>query len=37
VNRVLTWPARLLPRTAVTRMTGAFNRWQQLHEVVDIA
>ena len=37
MTRVSTWPARLLPRTAVTRLTGAFNRRQGLHEVVDLA
>ncbi|SEG97688.1 hypothetical protein SAMN05444920_11115 [Nonomuraea solani] len=36
VNRALTWPARLLPRTAVARITGGFNRSQRLHEVVDL-
>lgn len=36
VNRAMTWPARLLPRTVVTRVTGAFNRRQRLHEVVDL-
>ncbi|MEV4567451.1 SDR family oxidoreductase [Nonomuraea sp. NPDC049419] len=36
VNRMLTWPARLLPRTAVARIAGAFNRRQHLHETVDV-
>lgn len=36
VNRVLTWPARLLPRTVVARLSGAFNRSQGLHEIVDV-
>ncbi|WP_311771302.1 SDR family NAD(P)-dependent oxidoreductase [Actinophytocola algeriensis] len=36
VHRALTWPARLLPRTVVTRVAGAFNRRHGLHEVVDI-
>ncbi|MFB7496419.1 SDR family NAD(P)-dependent oxidoreductase [Streptomyces sp. NPDC056161] len=36
VNRMLTWPVRLLPRTVVTRGTGAFNRRLRLHRVVDI-
>ncbi|GAA5133850.1 SDR family NAD(P)-dependent oxidoreductase [Pseudonocardia adelaidensis] len=35
-TRAMTWPARLLPRTAVTRLSGAFNRRQGLHEVVDL-
>ncbi|GAA0947420.1 SDR family oxidoreductase [Pseudonocardia zijingensis] len=34
--RVVTWPARLLPRAAVARLTGALNRRLGLHEVVDI-
>ncbi|MBE8516123.1 SDR family oxidoreductase [Amycolatopsis sp. H6(2020)] len=37
LNRVMTWPARVLPRTTVTRVTGAMNRWQGMHEVVDLA
>ncbi|MEV1247329.1 SDR family NAD(P)-dependent oxidoreductase [Nonomuraea sp. NPDC049750] len=37
VNRALTWPARLLPRTVVARITGEFHRRQRLHEVVDLA
>lgn len=36
VNRVQTWPARLLPRTAVARLAGAFNRKLRMHEVVDL-
>jgi uncharacterized protein len=36
MNRIFTWPARLLPRTTVTRVAGAFNRRLRLHEVVDI-
>ncbi|GAA3124028.1 hypothetical protein GCM10020001_050980 [Nonomuraea salmonea] len=36
VNRMMTWPARLLPRTAVARIAGAFNRRQHLHETVDV-
>lgn len=35
--RALTWPARLLPRPAVARITRGFNRRLQLHEVVDVA
>ena len=35
-NRVLTWPARLLPRAVVARVAGAFNRRLNLHEVVDV-
>jgi short-subunit dehydrogenase len=35
--RVQTWLARLLPRTAVARMAGGFNRRQRMHEVVDLA
>lgn len=35
LNRAMTWPARLLPRTVVTRVTGAFNRRQRLHQTVD--
>ncbi|MBQ1053108.1 SDR family NAD(P)-dependent oxidoreductase [Micromonospora sp. C51] len=31
VNRVLAWPARLLPRTAVARIAGASNRLRRLH------
>ncbi|MBK1783945.1 SDR family NAD(P)-dependent oxidoreductase [Prauserella cavernicola] len=37
VNRILTWPSRLLPRTAVTRLMGAFNRKLRMHEVVDVS
>jgi uncharacterized protein len=37
VNRVLTWPARLLPRTAVARIAAAFNRRLRLHEATDLA
>ncbi|WP_433870813.1 SDR family NAD(P)-dependent oxidoreductase [Saccharopolyspora sp. CA-218241] len=37
VNRALTWPARVLPRTVVARVAGAFNRRMRLHEVVDLA
>jgi uncharacterized protein len=37
VTRVLTWPAGLLPRTAVTLLAGAFSRRQGLPEVVDLA
>lgn len=37
VNRAMTWPARLLPRTVVARITGEFNRRQHLHETVDLA
>ncbi|MBM2620182.1 SDR family oxidoreductase [Actinoplanes sp. LDG1-06] len=37
VNRVMTWPARLLPRTVVARVAAAFNRRQRLHETVDVA
>ncbi|GAA1450642.1 SDR family oxidoreductase [Nocardiopsis tropica] len=37
VNRVMTWPARLLPRTVVARVAGGFNRRLRLHEVVDAA
>ena len=36
VNRAMTWVPRLLPRSAVTRLTGAFNRWLRMHEVVDL-
>ncbi|KOV82582.1 dehydrogenase [Nocardia sp. NRRL S-836] len=36
VNRGMTWAARLLPRTAVTRVTGALNRRLRLHQVVDL-
>lgn len=35
VNRAMTWPARLLPRTAVVRIAGALNRRLRLDEVVD--
>ncbi|MBR8740781.1 SDR family oxidoreductase [Nocardiopsis sp. MG754419] len=35
-NRAMTWPARLLPRTTVARVSGAFNRTQGLHQVVDV-
>jgi short-subunit dehydrogenase len=37
VNRAMTWPARLLPRTVVVRITGALNRRLHLDEVVDVA
>lgn len=37
VNRSMTWPARLLPRTAVVRIAGALNRRLRLDEVVDLA
>ncbi|APU15399.1 MULTISPECIES: SDR family NAD(P)-dependent oxidoreductase [Actinoalloteichus] len=37
VNRVMTWLARLLPRTVVARIAGGFNRRLRLHEVVDVA
>ncbi|MDX3111749.1 SDR family NAD(P)-dependent oxidoreductase, partial [Nonomuraea angiospora] len=37
VNRALTWPARLLPRTVVARIAGGFNRRLRMHEVVDLA
>jgi short-subunit dehydrogenase len=37
VTRVMTWPARLLPRTLVPRLTGGLNRRLRLHEVVDAA
>ncbi|MBE1496061.1 short-subunit dehydrogenase [Amycolatopsis lexingtonensis] len=37
LNRASTWAARLLPRTAVTRVTGAMNRRLGMHEVVDLA
>jgi uncharacterized protein len=37
MDRVLTWPARLLPRTLDARLAGAFNRSQRLHEVVDVS
>ncbi|GAA1559846.1 SDR family NAD(P)-dependent oxidoreductase [Kribbella lupini] len=36
VNRALTWPARLLPRTAVARIAATFNRRLGLHEVADL-
>ena len=36
VNRIMTWPARLLPRGATARVTRAFNRRLHLHEVVDL-
>ncbi|MFI6699526.1 SDR family NAD(P)-dependent oxidoreductase [Streptomyces sp. NPDC050509] len=34
--RALTWPARLLPRTTVTRVTAGFNRHMGFHEVQDV-
>ncbi|MFI0357966.1 SDR family NAD(P)-dependent oxidoreductase [Actinomadura sp. 9N407] len=37
VNRAMTWAARLLPRTVVARVAGAFNRRLGLDKVVDIA
>lgn len=37
LNRMMTWPARVLPRTAVARLAGAFNRWQRFHETTDLA
>lgn len=37
MNRAMTWAARLLPRTAVTRLTGRLNRWLGFHDVVDVA
>lgn len=37
MNRVLTWPARLLPRTAAARVAGNVNRRLRLHETVDVA
>ncbi|ONI74027.1 dehydrogenase [Kribbella sp. ALI-6-A] len=37
VNRVLTWPARLLPRAALVRIAAAFNRRLRLHEATDLA
>ncbi|MEU8394505.1 SDR family oxidoreductase [Nonomuraea sp. NPDC048892] len=36
VTRAMTWPARLLPRTAVVRIAAAFNRRLRLHETVDL-
>ena len=36
VNRVRTWAARLLPRPAVTRIAGDFNRRQGMHLVADV-
>jgi len=36
-NRAMTWPARMLPRTTVARVVGAFNRRQGMHRVVDLA
>lgn len=36
INRLMTWAARLLPRRAVARVAGAFNRRLRLHEVVDL-
>ena len=36
MNRVLTWPARLLPRTTSARVAGSYNRRQRMHEVVDL-
>ncbi|MFD2490296.1 SDR family NAD(P)-dependent oxidoreductase [Amycolatopsis jiangsuensis] len=36
VHRALTWPPRLLPRAAVARLSGAFNRRLRMHEVVDL-
>lgn len=35
-NRAMTWPARLLPRTAVARLTSLLNRQLRFHEVVDV-
>jgi short-subunit dehydrogenase len=35
VTRAMTWPARLLPRTLVPRLTGGLNRRLRLHEVAD--
>ena len=35
-NRMMTWPARLLPRRTVVRLAGAFNRWQRLHRATDL-
>ena len=37
VTRAITWPARFLSRTAVTRLTGALNRRLGFPEVVDVA
>ncbi|MGW9349553.1 SDR family NAD(P)-dependent oxidoreductase [Nocardiopsis flavescens] len=37
LNRVMTWPARLLPRASVMRLARTFNRWQRFHEVSDLA
>ncbi|MCG8924875.1 SDR family oxidoreductase [Lentzea sp. CC55] len=36
VNRAMTWPSRVLPRTAATRAARALNRKLGLHEVVDV-
>ncbi|AOS64541.1 SDR family NAD(P)-dependent oxidoreductase [Actinoalloteichus hymeniacidonis] len=36
LNRITTWPARLLPRTAVARITGKLNRTLRLDKVVDV-
>jgi uncharacterized protein len=36
VTRAMTWPARLLPRTVVTRIAGGLTRRLRLHEVVDL-
>ncbi|WP_030905829.1 SDR family NAD(P)-dependent oxidoreductase [Streptomyces sp. NRRL F-5126] len=37
VNRALTWPGRLLPRTVTARVAGSLNRRLRLHETVDVA
>ena len=37
MNRILTWPARLLPRTLAARVAGDFNHRQGMHEVIDLA
>ncbi|WP_198170995.1 SDR family NAD(P)-dependent oxidoreductase [Actinoplanes awajinensis] len=36
-TRVMTWAARLLPRTTVARIAGSFSRRQQWHHAVDTA
>lgn len=37
MNRMLTWPARVLTRATAARVAGDFNRRQGMHEVVDVA
>lgn len=36
-NRMMTWPARLLPRTTAARVAGDFNRRQGMRDVVDMS